>query len=141
MQTDILVFHGATDAPTVDVAETAVLGGATLVNDLSYGELAGYLEVPTGDYTLGVRTADVVSLYPNPANNAAELVLQGAKSQRMSLQVADVAGRMVMDLGTRDLSTNGNSVKVDVSSLAPGSYRLLISTTDASTSLPLQVVR
>ncbi len=210
MRTDILVFHGATDAPTVDVAETAVLGGTTLVDDLSYSEYAGYLEVPTDDYTLEVRTADgtpvasfdaplatlglegqaitvfasgflnpsdnsngpafglwaslatggplvplsnttgvadiqkvadLVSLYPNPANNAAELVLQGAKSQRISLQIADVAGRMVKDLGTRDLGTNGNFVNVDVSSLAPGSYRLLISTTDAYTSLPLQVVR
>ena len=38
--TDILVFHGSTDAPTVDVVETAVLGGATLVSNLSYGDYA-----------------------------------------------------------------------------------------------------
>jgi hypothetical protein len=56
--TDILVFHGATDAPTVDVAETAVLAGATIVDDLSYGEFQGYLEVPTLDFTLQVQTAD-----------------------------------------------------------------------------------
>lgn len=56
--TDILVFHGATDAPTVDVAEIAILGGATIVDDLSYGEFQGYLEVPTLDFTLQVRTAD-----------------------------------------------------------------------------------
>lgn len=53
--TDILVFHGATDAPVVDVAETAVLGGATLVDDLAYGEFDGYLEVATGDYALQVQ--------------------------------------------------------------------------------------
>jgi hypothetical protein len=56
--TDILVFHGCTDAPVVDVAETAVLGGATIVDDLAYGAFDGYLEVPTLDFTLQVQTAD-----------------------------------------------------------------------------------
>jgi hypothetical protein len=55
--TDILVFHGCTDAPTVDVGETAVLAGATIVDDLSYSEYAGYLEVATDDYTLELRDA------------------------------------------------------------------------------------
>jgi hypothetical protein len=75
--TDILVFHGATDAPTVDVGETALLGGATIVDDLAYGEFAGYLEVPTDDYVLQVRLADgtpVVS-YQAPLST---LGLQGA---------------------------------------------------------------
>src|SRR5690606_8376405 len=35
--TDILVMHGSTDAPTVDVKA----GTATLVDDISYGEFAG----------------------------------------------------------------------------------------------------
>ena len=55
--TDILVFHGCTDAPTVDVAEISVVN-ATLVDDLSYGEYDGYLEVPTNDYVLQVQLAD-----------------------------------------------------------------------------------
>lgn len=55
--TDILVFHGCTDAPTVDVGETAVLAGATIVDDLAYGAYAGYLEVATDDYTLELRDA------------------------------------------------------------------------------------
>ena len=53
--TDILVFHGSTDAPIVDVAETAVLGGATIVDNAAYGEFAGYLEGPTDDYVLQVQ--------------------------------------------------------------------------------------
>jgi hypothetical protein len=56
--TDILVFHGATDAPMVDVAETAVLGGAVIVDDLDYGTFQGYLEVPTLDFVLQVQTTD-----------------------------------------------------------------------------------
>ncbi len=56
--TDVLVLHGATDAPTVDVGETAVLAGATIVDDISYGEFDGYLEIPAADYVLEVRTSD-----------------------------------------------------------------------------------
>jgi hypothetical protein len=56
--TDILVFHGATDAPVVDVAETAVFAGAVIVDDIAYGDFQGYLSVPTMDYILQVQTTD-----------------------------------------------------------------------------------
>ncbi|MEJ2593903.1 MAG: DUF4397 domain-containing protein [bacterium] len=52
--TDVLVFHGSTDAPTVDVVEIGV-GAGTIIDDLSYGEYAGYLELPTADYVLDIR--------------------------------------------------------------------------------------
>jgi hypothetical protein len=51
--TDVLVFHGATDAPTVDIYETTA---GELINDLDYGEFnTDYLELPTVDYSLEVR--------------------------------------------------------------------------------------
>ena len=43
---DVLVFHGSTDAPVVDVVETGV-GAGTIVDNLAYGNFAGYLELPT----------------------------------------------------------------------------------------------
>lgn len=52
--TDLLVFHGSTDAPTVDIAELEVVN-TTVVDDLMYGEFKGYLELPTADYILDVR--------------------------------------------------------------------------------------
>jgi len=52
--TDVLVFHGSTDAPIVDVVETGV-GAGTIVDNLAYGNFAGYLELPTNDYVLEVR--------------------------------------------------------------------------------------
>ena len=54
--TDVLVHHGATDAPTVDVYETGV-GAGLIVDDLAYTDFQGYLELPTADYTLEVRDA------------------------------------------------------------------------------------
>lgn len=55
-ETDVLVYHGSTDAPTVDVFESAV-AGATVVDDISYGEFnaAGYLELGTLNYTLNIQ--------------------------------------------------------------------------------------
>lgn len=52
--TDILVHHGSTDAPSVDVVEVGV-GAGTIVNDISYTEFQGYLELPTADYVLEIR--------------------------------------------------------------------------------------
>ncbi|MDP2235557.1 MAG: DUF4397 domain-containing protein [Bacteroidales bacterium] len=52
--TDVLVVHGATDAPTVDIYETGV-GAGQIVNNLMYGNVAGYLELPTANYVLELR--------------------------------------------------------------------------------------
>ncbi len=54
--TDVLVFHGSTDAPTVDVVENELLL-LTAVDDLNYAEFAGYLELPTANYGLAITDA------------------------------------------------------------------------------------
>ena len=64
--TDVLVYHGATDAPTVDVDE---ITAGNLVDDASYADFAGYLELPTNDYVLQVKNAagtQVVKSYDAP---------------------------------------------------------------------------
>ncbi|MEM0541654.1 DUF4397 domain-containing protein [Flavobacterium sp. j3] len=55
-ETDVLVNHGSPDAPTVDVVETGV-GAGTIVNDISFPEFQGYLELRNLDFTLEVRDA------------------------------------------------------------------------------------
>lgn len=72
--TDILVHHGATDAPEkVDIKKA----GQTAVDDLEYGKFSEYLEVPTQDFTFDLATADgeVISTYNAPLK---ELKLEGA---------------------------------------------------------------
>ena len=111
--TDLLVFHGSTDAPTVDVYEAGVLN-VTAVNDASYGDFAGYLELPTDDYTVQVRTADnstVVAAYSAPLqtlslNGAAITVLasgfldpaQNSNGPGFGLWVALAAGGPLVEL-------------------------------------------
>jgi hypothetical protein len=52
--TDVIVFHGSSDAPVVDVVEVGA-GAGTIVDNLGYGQFTGYLELPTADYVLQVR--------------------------------------------------------------------------------------
>ncbi len=75
--TDVLVIHGSTDAPTVDIYETGV-GAGLIVDDLTYGNVAGYLELGTLDYIIEVRDATgtvTVAAYSAPL---ATLGLEGA---------------------------------------------------------------
>ena len=44
------VLHGVTDAPAVDI----YANGALLVDNLAYGDYAGYVQVPAADYTIDV---------------------------------------------------------------------------------------
>lgn len=76
--TDILVHHGATDAPVVDVN---VQDGAILVDDISYTQFAsvGYLELPTADYQINISTADGMA------------VVQGYNAPLATLNLDDAA--------------------------------------------------
>ena len=77
--TDILVYHGSTDAPTVDVKEvTGPLSFPTIVDDASYNDFAGYLELPTADYNIQVRTSDGVDAVAEYGAPLQTLSLNGA---------------------------------------------------------------
>ncbi len=75
--TDVLVHHGSTDAPAVDVVETGV-GAGTIVANASYGDFAPYLELGTLDYVLQVRVAGASSAVAAFDAPLATLGLQGA---------------------------------------------------------------
>jgi cell wall assembly regulator SMI1 len=76
--TDVLVNHGSTDAPTVDVVETSVPAG-TIVDDISYPNFTSdYLEFPTADYVLSVKDATGTVTVATYAAPLATLNLQGA---------------------------------------------------------------
>ena len=77
--TDVLVHHGATDAPVVDVAEVGV-GAGVVVDDIAYTEFQGYLELGTLDYQLAVQTSD----------NAVTVATYGAPLQTLGLDGAAI---------------------------------------------------
>ena len=62
---DFLTFHGATDAPAIDVYGT--LDGPVIFEDIDYGTTPGYLSLPAGQYILALTEAgninNVIGLY------------------------------------------------------------------------------
>lgn len=58
--TDVNVFHGATDAPGVDVTLT---DGTVLVPNLAFGKFSKYLDLVTNDYVLEVRINSTNSVF------------------------------------------------------------------------------
>jgi hypothetical protein len=54
-QVDLLVFHGCTDAPGVDVVVRE--NNQRVVNNLTYSRFNPYISVPEGKYTLQIRPA------------------------------------------------------------------------------------
>ena len=120
-QTEVLVNHGSPDAPTVDVVETSVPAG-TIVNDISFPNFAGYLELPNLDFTLDVRDATgttTVASYSAPLqtlglDGAAITVLAsgfldpsvGTNLPSFGLWVATAAGGNLIPLPNIPLSVN-----------------------------------
>jgi len=92
--TDVLVHHGSTDAPTVDVFETSVPAG-TLVDNAPYGAFAGYLELATADYLIEIR------------DESGETTVAGYSAPLSTLEL-DGAAISVIASGFLDPSVNGD---------------------------------
>ncbi len=75
-ETDLQIFHGASDAPTVDV--TVAGAGLTLADDLSFGDFKRYQSVAAADYVVNVETADNAAVVQAYAAPLATLGLGGA---------------------------------------------------------------
>ncbi len=73
--TDVLVHHGATDAPAVDVYESSVPAG-NIVTNAAYGDFSGYLELAAADYRLEVRPTGLTSAVASYEAPLATLSLQ-----------------------------------------------------------------
>lgn len=127
MDVDVIVWHGATDAPMVDVVETQV-GAGTIVDDISYAEAQGYLELTPADYDLDVTDmTGGTTLFSYDANlssftGAALTVLASGfvdpsannNASAFGLWVASGAGGALIELtnitSVEDLSTISNIV-------------------------------
>lgn len=53
----LITFHGATDAPTVDIRKRSYWGSQVLFGDLSYGEFSNYRSLRARTYVLDVTPA------------------------------------------------------------------------------------
>jgi hypothetical protein len=116
--TDVLVMHGSTDAPTVDVV---AVGAGTLIDNVSYPQFSNYLELATADYNVQIRNAagtDVVAEYIAPLStlnlSGQSLVVLASgfldptnnnNGAAFGLYAAPAAGGTLIPLPTANIST------------------------------------
>lgn len=126
--TSLLVHHGSTDAPTVDVVApfsgtNPVIPNA-LVNDAPYGAFSSYLNLPTADYKIQIRdqfSENVVAEYDAPLST---LSLGGAALSVIASGFLNPAN-----------NSNGPAFGLYVASSAGGSLIPLPTSTITSTRL------
>lgn len=87
--------------------------------------MKGYIKVlGPGDQTPAVENLHM-NIYPIPTQNNLYLNILGDSDIPAILEIMDINGRKVMDLGAKQVLSNG--VKpIDVSMLAPGIYYLVV---------------
>lgn len=123
--TSVLVHHGSTDAPTVDVVapfsgSVPVIPNA-LVNDAPYGAFAGYLNLPTANYNIQIRdqnSENVVAEYLAPLSTlnlggtALSVIASGflnpannSNGPAFGLYVATAAGGSLLPLPTTTITS------------------------------------
>lgn len=93
-EVEVLVFHGATDAPGVDIDETSVPVPG-FVTGLNYGDFDGYLALMPADYVLLLK----------PTGSATGIASYGAPLQTLNLTGAAI---VVVASGFVDPSQNSN---------------------------------
>lgn len=134
--------HGyavARDASTLTVASTELPAG---VAD------APTPTQPSGDpvsvldtRTLAPSPLIVMSVYPQPASSHQTLSYVVRDGEVVSIRLVDNAGRVLRTICTAEVQGGLHSLVVDVHTLPPGAYALVLSTAGSSTTVPLLVAR
>lgn len=70
----------------------------------------------------------VLSIYPNPARENLQVDIAGKYSSNAQLQITNIAGKVLIDK-----AVNSNSMKIDITTLAPGVYMLRLADEENST--------
>lgn len=108
-KTDVLIHHGSTDAPTVDVQERTI---GMLADNLSYGNFAGYLELATTDYTIDIEDASGTN------------TLASYQAPLASLNLSDSA-MVVVASGFLDSTQNANGPSIGLFAALPSGGNLI----------------
>jgi hypothetical protein len=156
--TDLLVFHGSTDAPVVDIYEGTA---GELIDNLAYVEFDDdYLELPTADYEIQVRDeigSTIVARYQAPLatlglNDAAIVAVasgfltpgNNSDGPAFGIWVALATGGDLVELPTSTVSTNDisfeNRMNVKVYPNPVSSYMNIDFTLEVASDVELEII-
>lgn len=121
-------------------------------NEVSWCQVISYRDLDTdmnggnngGDMVLngGSQQVAIVSMAPNPTSNNSQISFTSTESERLSLQVLDMTGRVVADLFNSDV-VGGVVYKVDfnANALQAGIYMMRLNSKSETDIERIQVVR
>ncbi|MEL6844507.1 MAG: DUF4397 domain-containing protein, partial [Bacteroidota bacterium] len=117
---DLRVFHGSTDAPTVDVLANG--GTPPLIDDIAYGDFQGYAAVPPALYRLGITpgadNSNVLFVFDADASGlaggAGVILASGFLTPVDNQDGASFGLLLVLPDGTADLLSNTTSIFNDI---------------------------
>jgi hypothetical protein len=207
-KTDILVYHGSTDAPSVDITAQGI--GTPLISDISYSEFEGYLELVVANYVIGVNPVgnatpllqyqaplatlgsaglsmtvlasgfldpsvnsngagfglfvalaggggliplplvvgvenDEVfanlNVYPNPATNVANVLINLNETSDVNINVFDISGKMIESQSYGNLSTGAHLFNFDVNKYNQGLYFFEVSSGNNRVTKRVSIVK
>ncbi|MDP1725158.1 MAG: M43 family zinc metalloprotease [Bacteroidota bacterium] len=68
------------------------------------------------------------AFYPNPAHNRATVSITNSEEQTLEMSVADISGRLVIQMPTQNLETGTHQVEIPLGDLQSGMYLLQVKT-------------
>jgi hypothetical protein len=83
----------------------------------------------------------ITSIYPNPATDKITLTFESEKTAGVSVQLFNIAGSGMLDLGEEMYSGGENSVTLDLSGIANGSYLLRIRSAEGFAEEMVNIVK
>ncbi len=69
-----------------------------------------------------------MNIYPNPVKDIATLDINLAQSSNATIQVMDLMGRNVIELGTKSLRAGQTTMEINTSNLSNGMYFVKVCT-------------
>jgi hypothetical protein len=118
-------FHQANAGGTIGwYTSNSVFQGA-LDNNIAIFPMVKPAEQPSGFSQanfMGVKT----NVYPNPSNDILFLDLEMTKSDKVTIRLMDISGKVIRDLSNLNQGSGKNTHAIDVSGLSSGAYILLV---------------
>jgi hypothetical protein len=90
-----------------------------IIDGVAYGVTSG-VDQPASD------AAGSVAIYPLPASDRATLAITARGERRASIEIHDILGRPVRRDADEPLRDGLNTIHLDVTGLAPGSYLVTV---------------
>jgi PKD repeat protein len=94
--------------------------------------------------TVGVEeisTITALNLFPNPANNEANIEISISSNAIISLQMYDINGKVVISSSVTELNQGQNKISIDLSAVPAGIYYVQITSESFNKIAKLAVIK